>query len=181
MTPTRYGQRYDDTTLPHPGFQPGAMIQLRATGGEVGAFALAGVGVAPLELDAEVPVLESGKDFELRWKPVTASVARIELRLEIDQHGRTPAQLVCDVPDSGAARVDAAMVDALVAAGASGFPKILFARHTADATAVKTGCVELLVDTAVERALRVPGLDSCKADRDCPAGKTCLVADETCR
>jgi hypothetical protein len=181
MMPSALGKRYDDSKLPHPGFQPGASILLRAAGEELRAFALRGVGVGPVALAAGEVVLEPGKDFELRWQAGAAGPARVHFELAIDQHGLTRAKLECDVPDEGVARVSAALIDELIAAGTSGFPRILVARRTVDATMVDTGCVELLVLAPVERTLKVPGHDPCRTDRDCPAGKTCALAIQTCR
>jgi hypothetical protein len=181
MMPSQIGQHYDYTKLPHPGFQPGAEIVLQATGGDVGPFLLQGRGVAPVVLTTDKPVLEAGKPFELRWQPGPAGPARIAFRIEIDQHGQSQGSLQCDVPDQGMATVGAGLIDELIKLGTSGFPKITVARRTVDATTVAPGCVELVVTNAVERPLAVPGHSPCRTDGDCPAGKTCALALETCR
>jgi hypothetical protein len=181
MMPSPLGRRYDFTTLPHPGFAPSADIRLRATGGDVAAFSLRGWGVSPLALQTEAPVLDAGKDLVLAWTPGPAGPAHVVSELKLDQHGPTGAMLVCDGPDEGMATIPGAVIDALVALGATGIPKITVARRTVNATDLASGCVELLVSTAVERAVKVPGHDPCRTDADCPTGKTCAVAVETCR
>lgn len=181
MMPSSIGQHYDFTRLPQPGFVPGAEVVLWATGGDVGPFLLQGRGVAVVELESERPVLEPGKSFELKWKPGPPGPARIAFAIEIDQHGMTHASLQCDVPDQGAATVSATLIDQLIQLGTSGYPKITVVRRTVDAATVGNGCIELAVMHAVERALMVPGHDPCRSNADCPAGKTCALAIQTCR
>jgi hypothetical protein len=175
-------RRYDYNTLPHPGFTPGAEIQLRAAGAEVPAFFLRGFGVAPLDLLTTGTVLEPGKDLVLAWTPGPPGPARVAFDVTIDQHGLTRATLSCETADTGTATVPAALVDALVALGTTGVPKVRVARRTADAVTLTSGCVELQVTTAVERPIKVPGHDPCTRDLPtCPPGKTCDVALETCK
>jgi hypothetical protein len=181
MMPSSIGQHYDFTKLPQPGFQPGAEVVLWATGGEVGPFLLQGRGLAVVELVGDRLVLEPGKPFELKWQPGPPGPARIAFQIEIDQHGMTHASLQCDVADQGAATVSAALVDQLISLGTSGFPKVIVIRRTVDAVTLAGGCVEFQVMNAVERQLVVPGHDPCRADADCPAGKTCALAIQTCR
>jgi hypothetical protein len=181
MTPNQLGQRYDYTRLPHPGFQPGAEVTLWATGGEVGPFVLLGRGVAPVELSLDRPVLDPGQDFALAWKAGPPGPARIAFQIEIDQHGLSQASLQCEVSDQGTAVADAALIAGLVELGASGFPRITVSRRTVDAAQVAGGCIELLVTTGIERPLTVPGHHPCRADADCPAGKTCALDVQTCR
>jgi hypothetical protein len=181
MMPGQIGHHYDYTKLPQPGFQPGAEVLLRAEGGEVGPFVLQGRGVAAVELATEKPVLQPGQPFELRWTPGPAGPARVAFQIEIDQHGLSHASLQCDVPDQGSATVPAALIDQLIQLGTSGYPKLTVARRTVDATTLPNGCEELLVLSAVERSLVVPGYDPCRTDADCPAGKSCALALETCR
>jgi hypothetical protein len=181
MTPNQLGQHYDYTMLPHPGFQPGAEVVLWAAGGEVGPFLLQGRGVAPVELDTDKPLLEPGKDFQLRWKPGPAGPAHVVLQIEIDQHGTNNGSLQCDVPDQGAVTVGAALIDELIKLGTSGFARIAVTRRTADAVMSTEGCVELEVLSAVERPLAVAGHTPCNVTADCPTGKTCATAIHTCR
>jgi hypothetical protein len=90
-------------------------------------------------------------------------------QIEIDRHGLTHASLQCDVADQGSATVGAALIDALIALGTSGFPKITAARRTADATTLANGCVELQVLNAV------------RTNSDCPMGKSWAPDIQTCR
>jgi hypothetical protein len=180
MNPDPTGKRYWDTTLPHPGFAPAADIRLAAAGGELPAFALAGWGVTALEAPAGDLALQPGAALAVRWQPGPAGPARVQAALAIDQHGVTPATLVCEAPDTGSLDIPASLVDALVAAGASGYPKLALTRQTVDAVTLPPGCVELVVSATVERNLSVPGHVPCRRDTDCPAGRTCDVPRQSC-
>jgi hypothetical protein len=51
---------YFDVSLPHPGYDAGAAIELRTGGGEVPPFRLQAVGLAPLKLLTRDLTLEHG-------------------------------------------------------------------------------------------------------------------------
>jgi hypothetical protein len=180
MTPSPQTRQYSYNKLPHPGFTPGAEIQLRASGAEVPAFFLRGQGITPLDFTTTGTVLEHGKDLVLQWTAGPAGPARIALDLQIDQHGKTAATLSCEVADTGTTTIPAALIDQLVTLGAAGFPTIRVTRRTVDAAMLSGGCVELQVTSTVERTIKVSGHDPCRTDADCPAGKTCAIAVETC-
>jgi hypothetical protein len=181
MNPDPVARRYWDTTLPHPGFAPGADIRLQAAGGQVPSFALAGWGISALELPAREPTLQGGASLRVEWQPGPPGPARVQASLAIDQHGVTPATLVCEAQDGGSLEVPAAQIDRLLAAGASGYPKLTLARQSVDAVTLPPGCVELVVANVAERNLVVPGHTPCRADRDCPPGSSCDLARQTCR
>jgi hypothetical protein len=181
MMPGQIGHHYDFVGLPHPGFQPGASVLLRASGAQVAPFTLQGRGVTALEVPGDKLVLEPGKPFELKWTPGPPGPARIAIQIEIDQHGLSHASLQCDVPDQGTASIPAGLIDGLIAQGTSGFPKLTAIRRTVDAATLSNGCVELQVLNVVERSLVVPGHDPCRTDGDCPMGKTCALAIQSCR
>jgi hypothetical protein len=181
MMPTGSSLRYDYLKLPHPGFAPGAAIQLRAGGADVGPFLLQGWGVTPVDLLTDGTVLDHGQDLVLHWTAGPPGPARIALELQIDQHGMTRATLACEVADDGTTTIKAELIDALVALGATGFPTIRLSRRTVDATTLAAGCLELQVLSTVEHTVKVPGHDPCKGNADCPAGKTCATDLQTCR
>jgi hypothetical protein len=181
MKPTAVGNHYSDTRLPHPGFAPGADIVLRAGGGELAPFALRGWGVSALVLPAQELLLAPDRPLAVAWTPGPAGPARVELLLTIDQHGVTPSILLCEVPDDGAATIAAELVTALIAAGASGYPKLQITRQTVDTAALASGCVELIVGAGAERNLTVAGHVPCRTAADCPAGRSCDERAQTCR
>jgi hypothetical protein len=80
----------------------------------------------------------------------------VQLVIDIDQHGITPATLECDVPDTGAATAPAELLDRLIEHGVSGDPNVALVRRTADSTTVKPGCVEFLVMSQATLKLDVP-------------------------
>lgn len=157
LGPSNPGNRYFDTRLPHPGFAPGAALTLQVGGaGDVAGFSLAGRGVAPLQTRGSLPLrLERGKPLALGWTP-GGPASRVQLVIEIDQHGITPATLECDVADTGAATVPAELLDRLIEHGVSGDPNVALVRRTADSTTVKPGCVEFLVMSQATLKLDVP-------------------------
>jgi hypothetical protein len=179
MRPTATS-RYFYTSLPYPGFQPGASIQLRAEGGRLAPFTLRGAGVTPLVVAAELQTLEMGRAFEVTWT-ADSSPARIGVTINIDQHGTTPATLACDVADTGATSVPADLVTTLIASGTSGYPRLTISRHTADSTTLTPGCVQLTVEAAVARPLQITGHTPCMRDSDCPAGTSCNQTLQSCR
>jgi hypothetical protein len=180
MRPDADSRRYWNTTLPHPGYAPGVAIRLRASGAALPPFSLAGWGVAPLALDEGPLRLEPGQPLRLSWRPGEPGPARVQLDLDIDQHGVTPATLSCDAPDSGSFEVPPDLIGMLLAAGASGYPRVRVSRQTADSVDLPPGCVELIVFSAVERNLEVAGHTPCRTDADCPAPKRCNVASQRC-
>ncbi|MEZ4471161.1 MAG: hypothetical protein R3F60_10250 [bacterium] len=65
-----------------------------------------------------------GEPFALRWQAAADGRAgRVHVDLNIANHGGTPARIECTVDDTGAFTVPQALTDALLALGASGFPR----------------------------------------------------------
>ena len=173
--------RYFETTLPHPVFRPGAPLSLTSAGGEVEALALSGVGVEPLELDASPWILAAGQATTLTWASAGEDGdATIYASINVDQHGLSPATLECEGPDTGSLEIPAAVVDALLAAGVSGFPTGQAYRRTVDSMAVEVGCVELQVVSHQTAAVEVAGHTPCTDDADCPAPQTCDLMLQSC-
>jgi hypothetical protein len=179
MRPDPTARRYSNTTLPHPGYTPGASIQLAATGADVPAFSLVGWGVAALALDEAPLRLEADQALRVSWQ-AQPGPTRVQLDLEVDQHGITPVTLSCDVADSGSFEVPADLVARLLAAGVSGYPKLRVSRQTVDSRDLPPGCVELIVASPRERSLQVVGHTPCRNDTDCPAPRRCNVASQSC-
>jgi hypothetical protein len=183
MTAHPQGRHYFDNSLPHPGFRAGADVRLTGAGSRaVAAFALRGWGVSALDVPPQMPVLESGRPLRLVWVPGPPGPARVEVSINIDQHGNTPSTLTCDAADAaGELTVPGELVASLIAAGVSGYPKALLGRVTTDSTSLAPGCVDLVVSARTERALAVAGHTPCKSDSDCPPPTKCVAGLETCR
>lgn len=183
MTPAQPGNTYYDTTLPTPAYAAGQAVTLTSEGGEVDALRLHGVGFEAMELGEATWSLAAGQDFALTWTPPTAPVHRatVQLTVNVDQHGVTPAFLQCDFADDGAGELPAALLDTFLAAGVSGYPNGRLERLTADRQEVDGGCVDLEVRWAVLPAeVTVDGHTPCQAPPDCPPGQICDTETETC-
>lgn len=164
-----------------PPVTPGARVTLTASTGLLGGLELVGFGVEPLELAGGTLELTAGNAATLRWEPPAApGGARVSLSLSVDQHGTSPVRLLCDVPDTGEYAIDPELVDALLAAGVTGFPSALVARHTLDSTAAAGGCVELEVTSYRSPAVTIPGYTPCTIQGDCPNGLICNTALQRC-
>jgi hypothetical protein len=141
-------------TTPAELFVADAAIRVDAAGEAVAGFALA--AAAPALADVvelrDGRLLVRGGDGELRlsWTPVEPD-ARIRLALAAgEEHGRPPhAVIECDVADTGALAVPAALVDAFAApqnfGGCGRCPVSTFTRYRRDVADTADGLVELVV------------------------------------
>jgi hypothetical protein len=172
---------YFDTKMPHPAFVPGAAITLKAEGGDFPGFRLFGQGFAPIVIPKETWVLKKGEPLAITWTPDTsAEFATIRLRLNIDQHGNSPVELVCELKDTGSATIPASLIDKLLGFGVTGFPSGHVNRHTLDSTTVGPGCVRFEVFSHVLGDLQVADHIPCDAATPCPMGMTCDEMIGTC-
>jgi hypothetical protein len=176
----RADKRYFETTLPHPAFSPDTAISLTSTGGEVGPLELSGRGFTPLELTQTTWTAKAGEPLIVNWVPETDGEASFYLTINVDQHGTSPATLVCEGPDSGSLEVPASVIDALLASGISGFPTGHAYRRTVDSVETEVGCVEFQVRSHRDAQLEVTGHTPCTSEADCPDGQSCDLMIETC-
>lgn len=182
MDPVSPGYTYFDTTLGHPAYEPGVLIELTTGDTPWGPVTLHGVGVQQLdEAEATLLVVE-GHDLELGWNAPEGQVrSEVALRINIDQHGATPISLYCSFEDDGAGVVPAALTDLLVNAGVTGFPSGSLVRRTVDSASLgEDGCMDLVVSSTRNPDVRVDGYTPCQDDEDCPDGQTCNEALEIC-
>jgi hypothetical protein len=167
---------YQRSGLPYPAFAEGAAVRFEAAGGPsgVGAFTLAATGIGTLTLTSPPLELAAGAPATLTWTPPTrAEASEILVRLDISHHGGTNGKIECVVPDSGSLTLSAPLLDALRALGAAGFPTVIVTRRATGSAVIAPGRVDLWLLSTVEQAVIIPGLTSCTADEDCPAGTTC--------
>ena len=184
MDPVQPGNTYFNTSVPNPPFAPGAALTLRTgASGTWGAQVLHGVGFEPLSLgtDTEWSVAQA-TPLTITWTPPsdTESPARVALMLNIDQHGNSPYNLVCEFDDTGSAEIPASLIDQLLTAGVSGFPNGSLTRRTVDSAQVGDGCMEFVVGALAVPDVRVTGHTPCNSTNDCPSGQTCNVPINTC-
>jgi hypothetical protein len=179
MDPVQPGFRYFNTSLPHPAFADGDLLQLRADGGDFGAFDLHGIGVAPLVVSASDWVITAGEDMPVTWTPA-AGRAQVQLAMRMDQHGSSPATVFCDFDDDGDGTIPAHIVDDLIAAGVTGFPNGSLTRRTVDKAYAGGGCVDLITQSRRSPSVRVAGFTPCNRQEDCPDGLTCDTINQIC-
>lgn len=175
------GYRPRGAALPHPGFESGAALLLEASGGDFSAFELWGWGIYPLtQVYAPVRVA-AGEPSVLGWPaPAAAGPARMHVSLNVNNHGRNNAWIECSFDDDGAAEIPAQLIDALLAAGQSGFPTITFSRRTVTSTELDWGCVQLNVSSSLAVGVALEGLISCNDGSMCPSGQTCRPLERFC-
>ncbi len=179
MDPTMTND-YFDTTIEHPPFAPGADIVLTASGDDYAAFAMVGQGVAPIETSDETWIVRSGQDLTMTWTPADQEHAEIYIRLNIDQHGNSPVEIVCSVPDTGSADIPSSVIDQLLGFGVTGFPSGNLARRTVDKVDIEPGCVQFTVFSHLLGSLQVEGHIPCAGPDDCPPGMECDIPTGTC-
>jgi hypothetical protein len=172
-------------TNPYPPFSPGAAVHLAAAGATIPAFSFDAVGIEPLAFAGTNLVMTNGQDFAFTWTPPAApGSARIFVKAEIGHHGGVAAEIDCDLPDTGAGAIPSALVSALIAEGAHGFPTLSLTRRVVTSATVGAGCVDFALAAPVERVIGVctsasTCITSCSTSADCASGKTCKD-DFTC-
>jgi hypothetical protein len=171
-----------DVSLPHPPFDEGDEVRLKAAGeGSVAAFEVTGKGIAPLELTTTAFPLRSGMPLAVAWKaPAMPSLGRIEVKLDISHHGGTKGKIECDTADTGSLSIAAPLATRLLNLGVAGFPTITVARVNRGSVQSSLGKVDLQVVSDLERPIDIEGLASCANSSDCTGGKTCQ-SDLTCK
>ena len=181
MDPGTPGAHYFDTSLPHPGFEADALVRLDSSG-VYGEQTLFGVGVETLVLGESVWTLNGGSQLHVSWEPpVGLARGEVVLRANIDQHGTSPASVVCVFEDDGTGVVPASMVTALVDAGVSGFPSGSLTRQTGDRVDIDGACMDFTVASPRRQdEVRVEGFTPCDEPSDCPPGQQCNLEIELC-
>jgi hypothetical protein len=167
-------------TLEYPAFDEGAEVTLAAAGDYFHAFELAAAGVRPLELADTALALAQDTPLDLEWTAGSVASARIRVKLDISHHGGTRGMITCEAADTGALTIDGGLIGRLLDLGVAGFPTIIVTRESIGAVTIAPGRVELVLSSSLEHAVDVPGVESCTADDQCPAGQTCQP-DLTCQ
>ena len=186
MRPVEPGTQYFDTSISHPAFVEGDLVELRThENGAFGDIEMHGVGVAPLVLSNTEWTLIDGNDFVIQWTEAGTSPVRSEvfMRLTIDQHGTTPISMYCSFEDDGEGTVPASLLSQLINSGVTGFPNAVITRRTIDSIDVPgDGCLEFVVASPQQPdpSVDVDGFTPCTRDQDCPKGQTCNIPFEIC-
>lgn len=181
MNPLNNAYQPIGVKLLYPAFAEGDTITLDAAGDYFPAFSVSATGIAPFELTSGALPLEGGKAAPLTWTPgASPDAADVHVKLDISHHGGTKGMIECDTDDSGSLEISAALVQQLLDLGVSGFPTVIISRSSVGSTTIPPGRVDLVITSAVEAVVQIPGLTSCTADADCPDGQTCQV-DLSCK
>ena len=186
MRPVEPGTTYFDSTLTHPIFNEGDLVEMRThEDGAFGDLELHGVGVAPLQLTSTEWALSTEDDFVVTWAPPAGPTVRSEvyMRLTIDQHGTTPISMYCSFDDDGEGSIPAGLLGQLVDSGVTGFPNAVITRRTIDSVTVPgDGCLEFVASAPQnpDPSVDVDGFTPCTRPEDCPKGQTCNVPLEIC-
>jgi len=163
--------------LSYPPFAPGDEVRIEVEGGEVPAFTVGAPAIAPLELLGAHDVdFTADAATALRWTPARSEGTRIRVLVDVSHHGGRKGEIRCDVEDSGALDISAALGAKLIELGLAGNPTVDVIRESASSVAVAAGRVGLRVASKVTRPLRIPGLIACTAPgaQDvCPDGQLC--------
>ncbi|MEQ1567311.1 MAG: hypothetical protein ABMA64_16840 [Myxococcota bacterium] len=177
MQPVVPGNTYFATQLPHPVFTADRLVELRTHGTTFGdELVLHGVGFDALTFAGDRTwLMKRDEALPVSWTPPTSALgrSRVELRISVDQHGLTPATIVCDFDDDGEAEVDPTTVTALMDLGVTGFPTGTLTRRTVDSAPFGDGCIDFELGSEVKADLSVDGYIPCDSPDDCPSGQTC--------
>ncbi len=122
LEPTEWGSYTYTEAWPTP-YAPGAQLTLQAQGaGQVDAFTLTLAGSPLLEQERIELTMRPGQPLIIPWDPPEGPEGmRMRVRLSIDHHASTPGYAACDAPaGQGSVTVSSAIVDGLIAAGATG-------------------------------------------------------------
>ena len=171
-----------DAKLLYPAFSEGGEIEFSADGGDfVSAFTLKAKGISQLEILNETIPVEKGNPVVLTWTPAGQSdISSIHVKLDISHHGGSKGKIECKADDNGSLEISSSLIGQLTDLGFAGFPTIVVTRSSTGSAEVSAGGIDLVISSQVEKAVQIPGLDSCNDDGDCPDGQTCQT-DLVCR
>jgi hypothetical protein len=158
----------------YPPAAEGAPVKVKSAGGDYAAFELDAEGIAPVQVNGTGPIaMQSGQPLALSWAPKTAGDATLEITININHHGSTSGQILCEVADNGSLTIPASQVTRLMDLGYSGFPNVELTRRSVGAATIAPGRVELQILSSVIVDLSIAGLVSCTQNSDCLNGQTC--------
>lgn len=181
MEPLAPSTKYSFTKLQNPAFEAGKLIELKTAGGAYDPLTLHGVGMAVLQPVSLEWVVTEGTPLQLAWDaPAEAVRSEVFVSVNVDQHGITPITLECTFEDDGAGEIASSVMDALLAAGVSGYPTGKMLRRTVDKVEIGEGCADFTVDYATRADVTVTGHTPCSGPQDCPEGMECNLAIQTC-
>jgi hypothetical protein len=181
MDPVANNYQPVGVTLKYPAFAEGDAISLAAAGSAFAdAFTLAATGIDTLELLNDSITLDGTNAIALSWTPAAqASASKVHVLFDVSHHGGSKGKIECDLADTGSYTISATFSAKLLALGAAGFPTIILTRRASDSATLDAGRVDLIIASKVEKAVVIPGVQSCNDDDDCTSPETCQD-DLTC-
>ena len=176
--------RYNFTDLTSPIVTPGTRIIVQAKGAsdDFEGFTLHGQGVEYMKIPNGDLVLGRGKDLKIDWTP-GGHDAMITLKIDINQHGASPINIICEVKDTGSYTIPGALVTKLIEDGVTGYPSLAIRRWSGErmnSDDVKDACIDFEISSSLVKNVKVEGHIPCDNDDDCPAGMTCDKKNQTC-
>ena len=158
--------------------QAGASLRLTGSGGKR-AVVFFGEGVAGLEVTGDRVTVQRDKPLAFAWKVPAEGKGKIQIALNVDQHGNSPVSLTCDVADDGAHEIPSSIINKLLDSGVSGFPTAFVSRDSVDSVTDASGCAEFLVRHKVQQRVDVVGHTPCMTNANCSEGQHCDLANQT--
>ncbi len=182
MQPVNPGWSYFDTSLDNPPWTAGDLVTLQTGQGAWSPVRLHGVAPVDLDMPSAQWQVVPGETLTVTWDAAPAGArTEVSLILRIDQHGLTPASLVCAFEDDGEAQVPGDVIDLLVGFGLTGFPFGELRRRTVDHSDLDDGgCMDFELRSSRLAQVEIAGYTPCRRDEDCPDGQTCNEPLERC-
>jgi hypothetical protein len=171
---------YFDSSMPYPAFEPGAPIVLSAIGKDLPGFTLHAEGVTPIVVTDTSWQIEKGQALTMNWEADVVQNATVVVTINIDMHGTSPGNIVCEGPDTGTMTIDVELIDRLMEMGISGFPTATIERVTAESINTNIGCIDFKVLSFIDVELIVPSHMPCLGPEDCPEGQVCDLDLQIC-
>lgn len=158
----------------------GAAVTLAAAGSAAqAAFDAATKCIAPLVVKEGEVKLESGKPLVVEWTPPTQAGSKVQVDVNITNHGSHMGKIACETDDNGRLEIAAALVDALKDLGVTGFPTVELTRYNKGTSS--TVKVDLIIEQKIIKELTIPGFTSCATNEQCPTGQTCDTDNLICK
>jgi len=155
-------------------------VTLAADADEIAPFSIATTGITALAVTTQSMALTRDNPAVLDWEAGSGDAStKMEIELNIANHGGTPAVVQCLSEDSGHFEIPVSMVNALLDLGFSGFPSVSLTRAASNTANTGYGCVDLRTQSTTVLNVDIEGLISCSDNTDCPDDQTCQ-ADLTC-
>jgi hypothetical protein len=167
-------------TFEYPPCSEGDEISFSASGSSfTPAFSISAKGIIPLMVHNDSILIGDGQALNLTWSPSGQSgISKIIVKLDISHHGGIKGMIECDNEDTGLLVLSASLLGKLIELGVAGFPTIVITRSAVGSKTISAGRVDLVVSSAVTKAVKISGYTSCNKNEDCPSEKPSCNQDK---